>query len=149
MLFGAAVGTGFAAFESAGYAYLIGGAYGKSAMLQSIMTRGVLSILGGHVLWTALIGGALWRVRGDKKFSWEMLWDPRFLRVYALWAGLHMIWNSPIVLPLYLKFIALGFVAWIALLAYIQSGLRQIRLAQVEIVTPQSSSMPIESKAVV
>jgi len=132
MLFGAAVGTGFAAFESAGYAFLIGGNYGQSAMLGSIITRGVLSVCGGHVLWTAIVGAALWRVRGEKKFEWEMLRDPRFLRAYGMAAGLHMIWNSPLVLPLYIKYLMLGFVAWIAVLAYVQSGLRQIKVAQVE-----------------
>ncbi|HEU5123333.1 MAG TPA: PrsW family glutamic-type intramembrane protease [Verrucomicrobiae bacterium] len=129
MLFGAAVGAGFASFESAGYAFL-DGAYGSDAMLHSITQRGILSIFGGHVLWTALVGGALWRVRGAKKFHWEMLKDVRFLRVYALCAAMHMIWNSPLQLPFLLKYIALGFVAWVALLSFIQSGLRQIRAAQ-------------------
>ncbi len=129
MLFGAAIGAGFASFESAGYAYLDSD-YGSDAMLHSITQRGILSIFGGHVLWTALVGGALWRVRGAEKFHWEMLKDIRFLRVYALCAGMHMIWNSPLRLPLFLKYIALGFVAWVALLSFIQSGLRQIRAAQ-------------------
>ncbi|HEX7576801.1 MAG TPA: PrsW family glutamic-type intramembrane protease [Verrucomicrobiae bacterium] len=130
MLFGAAVGAGFAAFESAGYAYSAGGDYGSAAMLHSITTRGLLCICGGHVLWAALTGGALWRVRGDEKFRWEMLKDVRFLRVFALCAGMHAIWDSPFSLPFYLKYIALGFVAWVALLSLIQSGLRQIRAAQ-------------------
>jgi len=130
MLFGAAVGAGFAAFESAGYAYLIGGNYGPTAMLNNITRRGVLSIFGGHVLWTALVGAALWRTRGDDPFRWEMLRDVRFLRVYGLAAGLHMIWNSPLQPPLFLKYIALGFVTWIAVLSFIQAGLRQVRAAQ-------------------
>lgn len=141
MLFGAAVGTGFAAFESAGYAYLTGGDYGQAAMLRNIISRGLLSICGGHVLWTALVGAALWRVRGDKKFEWEMVRDFRFLRVYGMAAGLHMIWNSPLTLPLYLKYIALGFVIWIALLAFIQSGLRQIRTAQNENLAAEKSAI--------
>jgi RsiW-degrading membrane proteinase PrsW (M82 family) len=99
-------------------------------MLHSITTRGLLCICGGHVLWAALTGGALWRVRGDEKFRWEMLKDVRFLRVFALCAGMHAIWDSPFSLPFHLKYIALGFVAWVALLSLIQSGLRQIRAAQ-------------------
>jgi RsiW-degrading membrane proteinase PrsW (M82 family) len=130
MLFGAAIGAGFAAFESAGYAYSIGVDMGNNAMLHSITKRGVLSVCGGHVLWAALVGGALWRVRGDEQFRWEMLKDARFLRVFALCAGMHAIWDSPFSLPFYLKYIALGFVAWVALLSLIQSGLRQIRAAQ-------------------
>jgi RsiW-degrading membrane proteinase PrsW (M82 family) len=130
LLFGAAVGVGFAAFESAGYAYLSGVSFGDSAMLQNITLRGILSICGGHVLWTALVGGALWRVRGDRRFQWSMLTDVRFVRVFALCAAMHMLWNSPIRLPFYLKYIALGFVAWVALLSFIQSGLHQVRAAQ-------------------
>ena len=122
MLFGAAVGAGFAGFESAGYAYRFG--------LEVITTRGVLAICGGHVLWTALVGGALWRVRGDQKFEWRMLGDARFLRVFGLAVAMHMVWDSPLNLPLHLKSIALGFVVWVALLSYIQTGLRQIRGAQ-------------------
>jgi len=130
LLFGAAIGAGFAAFESAGYAYSIGVDMGDTAMLHSITVRGVLSICGGHVLWAALVGGALWRIRGEEKFRWEMLKDARFLRVFGLCAGMHAIWDAPFSLPLNLKYIALGFVAWVALLSLIQSGLRQIRSAQ-------------------
>ena len=130
MLFGAAVGVGFAAFESAGYAYLAGGDSGRDAMLQSITRRGLLSICGGHVLWCALVGGALWRVRGEKKFEWAVLQDLRFLRVFGLCAAMHAVWDAPFNLPLNLKYIALGFVAWIAVLSFIQAGRRQIREAQ-------------------
>jgi RsiW-degrading membrane proteinase PrsW (M82 family) len=122
MLFGAAVGAGFAGFESAGYAYRYG--------LEVITTRGVLAICGGHVLWTALVGGALWRVRGDQKFEWSMLAQPRFLRVFGLAVAMHMVWDSPLNLPFHLKNIVLGFVVWVALLSYVQTGLRQIRGAQ-------------------
>jgi len=122
MLFGAAIGAGFAGFESAGYAYRYG--------LDVITTRGALAICGGHVLWTALVGGALWRVRGDQKFEWRMLSDAAFLRVFGLAVAMHTVWDSPLNLPLHLKSIALGFVVWVALLSYIQVGLRQIRGAQ-------------------
>ena len=132
MLFGAAVGAGFAAFESAGYAYVTGGQWGRDAMLHSITTRGLLCICGGHVLWCALLGAALWRVRGDHKFEWAMLQDKRFLRVFGLAAAMHAIWDAPLQLPLDLKYIALGFVAWVAVLSFVQAGLKQIRAAQAD-----------------
>jgi RsiW-degrading membrane proteinase PrsW (M82 family) len=132
LLFGAAVGAGFAAFESAGYAYLTGGDLGRDAMLHNITLRGLLSICGGHVLWAALAGAALWRVRGEKKFEWSMLQDVRFLRVFGLCAVMHAVWDAPLNLPMDLKYIALGFVVWVALLSFIQSGLRQIRAAQAD-----------------
>jgi RsiW-degrading membrane proteinase PrsW (M82 family) len=122
MLFGAAVGAGFAGFESAGYAFRFG--------IQNITTRGLLALCGGHVLWTALIGAALWRVRGDQRFEWVMLRDPRFLRAFALAVAMHMVWDSPLDLALYSKEIVLGFIVWAALLSYIQTGLLQVRAAQ-------------------
>jgi len=130
LLFGAAVGTGFAVFESSGYALRYGAQGGAQEMLQVINERAILSILGGHVLWTAMVGGALWRVRGDRPFTFDMLQDLRFLRVFAIAVLLHTVWDSPLQLPAYGKFIALGFVAWVVLLGLIQQGLRQVKLEQ-------------------
>ena len=130
LLFGAAVGTGFAIFESAGYAFVFGMRGGASAMMDIITLRGLLSVLGGHGLWTGLVGAALWRVRGPGPLRKEMLADPRFLRVLGLVMAMHMVWNSPINLPLHAKHLALGFVAWVAMLSFIQAGLRQVRAEQ-------------------
>lgn len=130
LLFGAAVGAGFAVFESAGYALRAGFYGGQSAMLGNITLRGVLSLLGGHILWTSMVGAALWRVRGDRSFALEMLRDPRFLRIFGLAVSLHMLWNSPITLPFFLKFILLGFVSWVVNLGLIQAGLAEVRALQ-------------------
>jgi RsiW-degrading membrane proteinase PrsW (M82 family) len=132
LLLGAAVGTGFAVFETAGYAFdhgLLEG--GTQGMLNVIFTRGVLSVFGGHALFTGLVGAALWRVRAGRPITQEMLLDPRFLRVFALAVVLHMVWNSPVQLPLLGKYLIVGFVAWVALLSFIQDGLRQVRREQV------------------
>jgi RsiW-degrading membrane proteinase PrsW (M82 family) len=133
LLFGAAVGAGFAAFESAGYAFgslLTGGA---DAMLQEITGRGLWAIFGGHALWAALEGAALWRVRGEKKFEWAMLQNMRFVRVFGLCVAMHAVWDAkPDLLNIQenLKFIGLGFVVWIMVLSFIQAGRRQILDAQ-------------------
>jgi protease PrsW len=132
LLLGATVGTGFAVFESAGYAMRAafeGG--GDVAMFDSITQRGFLSVLGGHVLWTGLVGAALWRVRGDRPFRLDMLTDTRFLRVIGICMAMHMIWNwSGIDLPLYGKNVLLGAAAWLLVLGTIQGGLKQVREAQ-------------------
>ncbi|MEP6495070.1 MAG: PrsW family glutamic-type intramembrane protease [bacterium] len=130
LLFGATVGTGFAVFESAGYALSAALDSGAQAMRDTIFHRGILSVLGGHVLWTGLVGAALWRVRGDQPFRREMLADPRFLRVLAICMLMHMVWNSPVDLPFYGKYIALGGAAWLLVLGFIQSGVKQVREAQ-------------------
>ncbi|MGQ0812358.1 MAG: PrsW family glutamic-type intramembrane protease [Nitrospiraceae bacterium] len=142
LLFGAAVGTGFASFESAGYALEEGLKYARQGgtimiepLLQSIKLRGVLSVVGGHVLWTGLVGAALWTVRGEGRFTGDMLKDPRFIRIFLLAMVLHMSWNAPIFAvgnAFYFKAIVLGFVSWIVILGFIQAGLKQIRAAQQE-----------------
>jgi RsiW-degrading membrane proteinase PrsW (M82 family) len=131
LLLGATVGTGFAVFESAGYALRAGLDAGSVAMLDTIMQRGFLSVLGGHVLWTGLVGAALWRVRGDQPFRSGMLTDPRFLRVLGVCMAMHMIWNyDGLQLPLFGKYVILGGAAWLLVLGMIQDGLKQVRTAQ-------------------
>jgi len=136
LLLGAAVGAGFAVFESAGYALETGLSEGVQAMRETILTRGLLAVLGGHVLWTGLAGAALWRVRGDQPFRPELFVAPRFLRVFGLCVAMHMIWNSPLQLPLYAKYLVLGVVAWFLILEFIQAGLKQVRDAQAAVVAP-------------
>jgi RsiW-degrading membrane proteinase PrsW (M82 family) len=138
LLFGAAVGTGFSAFESAGYALMAGLSGGESAMLHIITVRGLLSMLGLHIVWTSMVGAALWRIRGNRPFSIEMLYDPRFLRIFGLAVALHMLWNAPFSLPFYLKYIALGFVAWVVNLALVQIGLKEVKALQEEAVAAKS-----------
>lgn len=130
LLFGAAVGTGFSAFESAGYALMAGLSGGQSAMLHSITVRGLLSMLGLHIVWTSMVGAALWRIRGDRSFTLEMLYDKRFIRIFGLAVALHMFWNAPFNLPFYLKYIALGFIAWVVNLALVQVGLKEVKALQ-------------------
>ena len=142
LVFGGAVGAGFAAFESAGYAFRSGlgeltvqtlglGPAQLEGVFDSIMVRGLLTP-GGHVAWTALVGAALWKVKGDQPFAFAMLKDERFWRVFALAVGLHMIWNSSfgVDLPYYGKYLVLMGVAWMAIFGFIQDGLNQIRHAQ-------------------
>ncbi len=134
LLLGAAIGTGFAVFETAGYAFANGLLEnGTGGMMNIILTRGVLSVLGGHALFTGMVGAALWRVRAGRPVTREMLLDRRFLRVFGLAVVLHMVWNSPLQLPFYLKYIAIGFVAWVTLLSFIQDGLRQVRREQMQV----------------
>jgi RsiW-degrading membrane proteinase PrsW (M82 family) len=130
LLFGSAVGAGFAGFESAGYSF---GALlqneSAAPMLQSIVMRGLLAP-GGHIVWTGLCGAALWKVKGNERFRTSMLQDMRFLRVFGLAIVLHGMWDMPINLPFFLKYIALTIIAWIAVLSFIQDGLKQLEAAR-------------------
>ena len=126
LLVGAAVGTGFAAFESAGYAFevlLTGG--GVDNMVLNINMRGLLSPF-CHIVWSAISGCALWRVINGQKFNWRMLCDERFIRLLLVPVFLHMIWNAPFQLPYFGKFIILGFVGWFVCFSLVQEGLHEI-----------------------
>ena len=126
LLVGAAVGTGFSAFESAGYAFstLLSG-QGVDVMVQVINMRGLLSPF-SHIVWSAIAGCALWRVINGQKFSWRMLCDENFIRLLLVPVVLHMVWNSPLQLPYFGTHIVVGFVGWFVCLSLVQEGLHEI-----------------------
>lgn len=141
LLFGAAVGTGFSAFESAGYVFvaLIQGFLTDPDSVQSETTMFMRAFLAPftHTIWTAATAAALWRVKGDKKFEWSMLADFRFLRIFLIVAGLHMAWNSPLTIPVIggmtgdIGFrLFLGIIGWIIILSLMQSGIKEVRTAK-------------------
>jgi protease PrsW len=127
LLFGAAIGTGFAAFESAGYALLAGLSSDADTMLNIIFQRGTLAPF-GHIVWTGMSAAILWKIKGTQRFRTQMIKNPKFLRIFGIAITLHMIWNSPINLPFYGKYIICGFVAWFIILSLIQDGLKQLRV---------------------
>ncbi len=96
MIFGATVGAGFAAFESAGYAMraFIDHA-DDNPVLSVVQTEAFRAILSPfmHITWTALLGGALFAAaatspRGSFRVTSRVVWT--FLGV----AALHAIWDQ-------------------------------------------------------
>jgi RsiW-degrading membrane proteinase PrsW (M82 family) len=141
MLFGAAVGAGFAAFESAGYAFReLMEQLNLSAMTEVIHVRAFLSPF-GHVAWTAIAAGALWRVKGERRLSPIMLTDMRFLKAFLIPVMLHMIWNSPLPAFGYVKHLALGVAGWFVVFGLVQQGLSQVRDEQVRIARARVTGM--------
>lgn len=130
MCFGAAVGAGFAAFESAGYAFLAA-AEGTDAMAGNIALRGMLSPF-GHVVWTAVTAGAVWRVKGAAKFKFAMLADRRCLAPILVMVALHATWNSPLpaMFPFLLGYFVLGAMAWLVAIGMLLGGVREVSEAK-------------------
>jgi RsiW-degrading membrane proteinase PrsW (M82 family) len=87
ILLGAAVGFGFAAFETAGYsltAALTVEGLSLRELVQTEILRGLLAPV-GHGLWTAILGGVLFRAG---RYSWPVVFT-------YLWVSLlHALWNS-------------------------------------------------------
>ena len=153
ILFGAAVGAGFAAFETSFYGLIksflpaliqglqAGGDEGTviNAAVQGMATnlgvRGVLAPF-GHVVWTAIAAGAFWRVKGSRPTDLSMLADPRFFKAFLSPVAMHTIWDASILFPnisfvlsLFL-WIATGLTSWYVLFGLVQQGLQQVKQEQ-------------------
>lgn len=136
LLFGAAAGTGFAAFESAGYAFE---SHSLNGAIAVTVLRGVLSPF-CHVIWTAATAAALWKAMGGQGFSLSALGSGKFIKVFMAAMGLHMLWNSPISLFPMLsfdgielinaKFLLLGWIGWTIIFGLIKEGFQEITEAQ-------------------
>jgi RsiW-degrading membrane proteinase PrsW (M82 family) len=93
MLLGAAVGAGFASFESAGYAlhtmlqHL--DEHTIADILETEAFRGVLAPF-GHITWTALLGGALFASSRGGRFHLTARLVGTFVGVIAL----HALWDQ-------------------------------------------------------
>ena len=112
---GAAVGFGFAALESSGYAFSaflpIHGHFIRSvdSLMATELARGVLAPF-GHGMWTAIVGAAIFAaIRGGRlRYLWV-------LGAYALVSGLHWAFDATGTIPGYVVVSAIGFVplAWL------------------------------------
>lgn len=120
LLVGAAVGAGFAVFETAGYIMV-------TQSLDVLYLRGILS-LGGHVAWAGLTGAALAMVKKNHAISMEHLIDIKFLRFLAVAIILHGIWDMPYGSQFSVPVvqIVLVIIVWVFLLVMLHAGLRQI-----------------------
>lgn len=125
LLIGAAVGAGFAAFETAGYILRYGLNGGLETMLNVIKLRGFLAP-GGHVAWAAIEGAALMYVKGFEPLNKKHLNDKRFLLICLIPIILHGIWDMPINLPYYIPQIAMTILAWLVIIYFINLGLKQV-----------------------
>jgi RsiW-degrading membrane proteinase PrsW (M82 family) len=92
-LLGATVGAGFAAFESAGYAFnaaLTSQGIDLISLLQTEVIRSIATPV-GHVLWTAILGAVIFgAARGRDRYRWSW-WIPL---AYIGVSLLHALWDS-------------------------------------------------------
>jgi RsiW-degrading membrane proteinase PrsW (M82 family) len=106
MILGAAVGFGFAAFESAGYAFTALFTERGMSLVQLVQTellRGLLAPV-GHGLWTAILGGVLFSASGRRHFAVT----GRLLLAYLGVSLLHALWNSMHGIALLVTFVLTG-----------------------------------------
>ena len=100
MILGAAVGFGFAAFESAGYAFTALFTVDGLSIVQLVQTeliRGLLAPV-GHGLWTAILGGVLFATSRHGRFTIT----GKLILAYLGVSILHGLWDSMHGIALYL-----------------------------------------------
>ena len=154
LLVGAAVGAGFAAFESAGYAfngymtpwieYMAQGvtldsmsmlqalyARGYSVAFSNIIMRGVLAV-GGHVAWAAVEGAGVAIASDGKAFDWTDLLKRDFLILFAFPVVCHGVWDW---MPLtqhgliYVDIVLLVVAIWVLILVLLRRGMVEVNHA--------------------
>lgn len=155
ILIGGAVGVGFSAMESAGYALQvfdsgIQGAMSVNVIIRSmvniLITRGVLAV-GGHVVWAALYGGALALIMGKGKMSVKCFTNSFFWLTFSAAFLLHTAWNFSAsyligklpdsfvevllrfetgMITQWMKYILLIILAWLLLFYIMKKSIRQM-----------------------
>ena len=142
LLFGAAIGAGFAAFESAGYAFSIflstfytslqeqyfDFQLVSRAMLENLTIRGLLAPF-SHIVWTSISAAAIWKIKASAKFRWSMLNHGIFIKVFLASVLFHMLWNSPFRLfeVDFATQIAIGIFGWSIVFGMVNEGLVQVK----------------------
>lgn len=133
LLYGATVGVGYAAFESAGYALDYGLSENSFESLNDlILIRGVLAPF-NHIPWTAISGAALWIAYREHKNLLKAILSIRFISLYSLPMALHFAWNFSVTkffqLPPYvehIKWVFLGLIVWIVIARLLVAGMIEI-----------------------
>lgn len=112
MLIGAAVGAGFASFETIGYIFYYSTYYFGYALYQGggladaynlgiavgqqiLIDRSLLAV-GCHVTWAAIEGGALVAVKGSQKLQIQHFINVNFLKYAAATMAMHFLWNMSV-----------------------------------------------------
>lgn len=128
---GAAVGAGFAGFETAGYISEALQDDGWGGMNAILIMRALFSPF-CHVVWTAIAAGALWNEFKKQQSVGELFFNVRFLRVFAFVMLLHMFWNSGMLFSSTGYNLLLGWLvsilgSWYLVFLVIQEGLQQVK----------------------
>jgi len=130
LLYGAAIGTGFAAFESAGYALGAGLDNNSFAALNtSIWMRGFLAPF-MHITWTAIAAGGYWLAFRECGSFWKSFIKVRFLALFVISIALHFVWNFDIgnsQLISILRFLVIGLMSWVICFLLAATGYKEIK----------------------
>ncbi len=132
LLVGAAVGAGFAIFETAGYCLSsLFNADDSWLGRESIITLVIRNLLapGGHVIWTAISGAALLMAARREPLSAGILSRKAFLSEFVMPVSLHTMWDAPLFESDFGTFVfltALTLMGWGYVYCFLCSGLEEV-----------------------
>ncbi|HDK9608874.1 TPA: PrsW family intramembrane metalloprotease [Staphylococcus aureus] len=132
LLIGAAIGAGFAVFESAGY--ILNFALGENVPLLDIVFTRAWTAIGGHLVWSAIVGAAIVIAKEQHGFKFKDIFDKRFLIFFLSAVVLHGIWDTSLTVlgSDTLKIFILIVIVWILVFILMGAGLKQVNLLQKE-----------------
>lgn len=155
LLIGAAVGAGFAVFETAGYVFItflnsvqldIGWFsssldYSQSMqnMMAVIILRGILSV-GGHVIWAAISGAALCVASSGESITVRSFTSLPFIGAFIVPITLHALWDWQIGGSL--KLLVLCIIPWLIGFIYINRGIKEINSEMIDPIFPVDPAAP-------
>ena len=153
LLIGAAVGAGFAIFETAGYgmAHLIGGDnawIGKESM--AVLALRNLLAPGGHVVWAAISGAGLLLAARREPLSAAMFRRRKFVAAFLVSVVLHVFWDMPFFKSGWLTIghmLALTIVAWFVVAWFLRRGLEEVDTLRAAVLYRQDPSPAVMSIA--
>jgi len=131
LLCGAAVGTGFAAFESAGYALDLG--LLKNSFLElnyNLIIRGFLAPF-MHITWTAISAAAFFMAMKEHETIFNSIFSSKFMSFFIISISIHFLWNLNLEIPFtppLSKQILLGLFSWAIVFRLVATGLSEVRL---------------------
>lgn len=129
LLIGAAVGAGFAVFETAGYAmysFLVNnyGTLSSGSAMSTLVVRSILA-LGGHISWTAVASAGYVAALADSKDASGVFTNRRFYFFFLLVVLLHGLWDGVTVFGIFTQIVLMVFVVAIVLIL-ISAGMKQV-----------------------
>lgn len=124
LLIGAAVGSGFAAFEN--IMYMVNDYTGQLVPIKDDLTRSIFSI-SDHTEWCAIVAAALVIAKGSEKLNLNSFLNHRFIKFFIIVMLIHALWDWNVLSDLgYFRYIILSIVTWVIVFIFIDAGLQQV-----------------------
>lgn len=136
MLIGAAVGSGFAAFENV--MYMIDDQTGRLSTVSEVLVRTLFSI-SDHTEWCAISAAALVLAKGTADLTYSDFFKGTFLKFLCSVILIHALWDWQFITT-DLKNIVLAIITWLFVFVLIHAGLREVKELQMKMKDKEKQS---------